>query len=409
MTQKVITSPDADAHTTGDVARLLEVDDLRTHFRTERGTVKAVDGVSLTLDRGHTLGVVGESGSGKTILSRSIMGLLPARNTIRQGRVRYEGTDIIGYDQHQMGDIWGAEMAMVFQDPMTSLNPVMKIGHQITESLTHHLRMDKREAKETAVALLASVGIPEPAQRFDEYPHQLSGGMRQRVTIAIALACGPKLLFADEPTTALDVTVQAQILDLLAAQQRERHMAMILVTHDLGVVAGRTDEILVMYGGKVVEHAPTAALFAGVKMPYTEALLRSIPKIDHRSHTRLDAIPGRPPDLVNQPQGCNFAPRCRYVQARCLTAEPPLLTIGDTGHRYRCWFPVGTPEGADALARNTALADDGDAATAGFRAATAAMANGPESEPKPQTPAPATDTGTAVSPTSQVPDAPETS
>ncbi len=377
MTQKVISSPDADGQPADGIAPLLEVDDLRTHFRTERGTVKAVDGVSLTLDRGRTLGVVGESGSGKTILSRSIMGLLPERNTIRQGRVRYEGTDIIGYDQHQMGDIWGAEMAMVFQDPMTSLNPVMKIGNQITESLAHHLHMDRREAKETAIALLASVGIPEPAQRFDVYPHQLSGGMRQRVTIAIALACGPKLLFADEPTTALDVTVQAQILDLLAAQQRERHMAMILVTHDLGVVAGRTDEILVMYGGKVVEHAPTTTLFAGVKMPYTEALLRSIPMIDHPSHTRLDAIPGRPPDLVHQPKGCNFAPRCRYVQAQCLTAEPPLLTIGDTGHRYRCWFPVGTPEGAEALARNVALGDDGDVAGAGFRAATEAVAADP--------------------------------
>jgi oligopeptide/dipeptide ABC transporter ATP-binding protein len=415
VTSKVITAP-GDARGVASDHRLLEVEDLRTWFRTDRGTVKAVDGVSLTLDRGMTLGVVGESGSGKTILSRSVMGLLPARNTIRTGRVRYEGVDIVDYDQHQMRDIWGAEMAMVFQDPMTSLNPVMKIGHQITESLVHHLRMGKSDAKQTAIALLASVGIPEPAQRFDEYPHQLSGGMRQRVTIAIALACGPKLLFADEPTTALDVTVQAQILDLLAAQQRERHMAMILVTHDLGVVAGRTDEILVMYGGKVVEHAPTTALFDQVKMPYTEALLRSIPKLDMASHTRLDAIPGRPPDLVNQPAGCNFAPRCRYVQPRCLREEPPLLTIGTTGHRYRCWFPVGTAEGSEALARNTALAaGSDDIAAAGLKAATDALGtaprrpDGPPAAPAPPvspsaadltsaddgvTPTAATDTGT---------------
>jgi oligopeptide/dipeptide ABC transporter ATP-binding protein len=333
---------------------LLEVVDLTTRFRTERGTVHAVDGVSFTLDRGRTLGVVGESGSGKTVLSRSVMGLLPARNVERSGHVFYEGTDIIGYGQKRMSDVWGAEMAMVFQDPMTSLNPVMKIGAQITESLRHHLRVDRREADATALALLASVGIPAPERRLKEYPHQLSGGMRQRITIAIALACGPKVLFADEPTTALDVTVQAQILDLLAEQQRERHMAMILVSHDLGVVAGRTDEIMVMYGGRVVEQAPTAVLFGDVKMPYTEALLRSIPRIESPSHSRLEAIPGRPPQLISPPQGCNFAPRCRYVQPRCLEEAPPLVPAGDPAHRFRCWFPVGTPEGADALARNQA-------------------------------------------------------
>jgi oligopeptide/dipeptide ABC transporter ATP-binding protein len=251
-----------------------------------------------------------------------------------------------------MSKVWGAEMAMIFQDPMTSLNPVMKIGSQITESLRFHLGVDKSEANATALALLASVGIPAPEQRLKEYPHQLSGGMRQRVTIAIALACGPKVLFADEPTTALDVTVQAQILDLLAEQQRERHMAMILVSHDLGVVAGRTDEIMVMYGGRVVEQAPTDVLFSAVRMPYTEALLRSIPRIEQASHSRLEAIPGRPPQLISPPSGCNFAPRCRYVQARCLEETPPLIPAEDPRHRYRCWFPVGTPEGAEALARN---------------------------------------------------------
>jgi peptide/nickel transport system ATP-binding protein len=333
---------------------LLEVTDLSTSFRTERGVVHAVDGVTFTLDRGHTLGVVGESGSGKTVLSRSIMGLLGGKNVIREGSVRYEGTEIIDYSAKQMSSVWGAEMSMVFQDPMTSLNPVMKIGKQITESLHRHLNVDKDEANQTAIALLKSVGIPAPEQRLDEYPHQLSGGMRQRVTIAIALACGPKILFADEPTTALDVTVQAQILDLLEEQQRERHMAMILVTHDLGVVRTRADEIIVMYGGKVVEQAPTRTLFAEKKMPYTEALLRSIPRLDMPSHTRLDAIPGRPPNLIAPPKGCNFAPRCRYVQQRCLEERPPLVAGEAQGHFYRCFFPIGTPESDEALARNLA-------------------------------------------------------
>jgi peptide/nickel transport system ATP-binding protein len=350
-------------------ARLLEVRDLKTHFLTERGPVRAVDGVSFSLDRGRTLGIVGESGSGKTILSRSVMGLLPKRNVYREGQVLYEGQDIMGFSANQMRSVWGSEMAMVFQDPMTSLNPVVKVGRQLTESLRYHLSMSKQDASDTAIALLASVGIPEPAQRVREYPHQLSGGMRQRVTIAIALACGPKLLFADEPTTALDVTVQAQILNLLKRQQVERHMAMILVTHDLGVVAGRTDEIAVMYAGKIVEKAPTSVLFSKMKMPYTEALMNSIPKLDQKSHTTLEVIPGRPPDLVNPPAGCNFAPRCKYVQDRCLTEEPPLLEADTPGHVFRCWYPVGSPEAAEALARNqgagTPVAVSGLAATEG--------------------------------------------
>ncbi|HVN52165.1 MAG TPA: ABC transporter ATP-binding protein [Acidimicrobiales bacterium] len=354
MSRKLVTGPAASGTDGG--TQLLKVVDLKTHFKTERGAVRAVDGVSLELERGRTLGVVGESGSGKTILSRSIMGLLPRKNVIREGHVYYEGNDIVGYSQDQMRDVWGSEMAMVFQDPMTSLNPVMKIERQITESLVLHLKMDKSEASATALSLLQSVGIPEPEQRLGEYPHQLSGGMRQRVTIAIALACGPKILFADEPTTALDVTVQAQILNLLARQQSERHMAMILVTHDLGVVAGRTDDIAVMYAGKIVEQAPTPTLFANMKMPYTEALVRSIPKLDNPSHTPLEIIPGRPPDLVNPPRGCNFAPRCKYAQAKCLEEEPPLAPAETPGHLYRCWFPVGTPENREALARNQAAA-----------------------------------------------------
>ena len=333
---------------------LLQVTDLKTHFLTPRGRVRAVDGVTLSLERGRTLGVVGESGSGKTVLSRSIMGLLPRSNVERTGSIVYDGTEISGFSQSEMRSVWGPEMAMVFQDPMTSLNPVMRIGRQITESLRYHLDMDKSEAKELAISLLKSVGIPEPAKRFREYPHQLSGGMRQRVVIAIALACGPKLLFADEPTTALDVTVQAQILNLLDGQQRERFMAMVLVTHDLGVVAGRAHDIAVMYAGKVVEKASAATLFKSMRMPYTEALLESIPKLEYRSHTRLASIPGRPPDLANPPKGCNFAPRCRYVQPKCLEEEPPLFEGVEPGHQYRCFFPVGTDAGREALARNIA-------------------------------------------------------
>jgi oligopeptide/dipeptide ABC transporter ATP-binding protein len=323
--------------------RLLEVLDLSTAFKTPRGLARAVDNVSLTLDRGRTLGIVGESGSGKSVLSRSIMGLLPKQNVVRSGSVRFEGEEISKRSEGAMRDLWGAEMAMVFQDPMTSLNPVMKVGNQITESLRSHLGMEKDHARETALALFRSVGIPEAKRRLDEYPHQMSGGMRQRIVIAIALACGPKLLFADEPTTALDVTVQAQILNLLAQQQRERHMAMILVTHDLGVVAGRADEIAVMYAGQIVEKAPTRTLFASMHMPYTEALMKSIPKLDQPSHTKLDIIAGRPPDLVNPPKGCKFAPRCPYTQQRCLDEEPPLVEAETPGHYYKCWFPVNAP------------------------------------------------------------------
>jgi peptide/nickel transport system ATP-binding protein len=254
-----------------------------------------------------------------------------------------------------MRAFWGSQMSMIFQDPMTSLNPVMKIGKQITEALRQHLDVSKSFANDLAENLLESVRIPEPGKRLKEYPHQLSGGMRQRVCIAVALAAGPKLLFADEPTTALDVTVQAQVLDLMAAQQRDRFMAIVLVTHDLGVVAGRADDIAVMYAGRIVEKAPTTTLFANMKMPYTEALLSSIPKLDDQSHTRLATIPGRPPDLVHPPKGCKFAPRCKYVQDKCIDEEPPLTELGG-GHQYRCWFPVGTPEGAAALEKNQAAA-----------------------------------------------------
>jgi oligopeptide/dipeptide ABC transporter ATP-binding protein len=331
---------------------LLEVTDVATWFETDRGLVHAVDGVSFTLERGRTLGIVGESGSGKTVLTRSIMGLLPKKGVVRQGSIKFDGVEIGQATPKQMRKYWGASMAMVFQDPMTALNPVMKIGKQITESIGTHLDVTRTFSHELAVSLLESVRVPDPERRMDEYPHQLSGGLRQRVCIAVALACGPQLLLADEPTTALDVTVQAQVLDLLEAQQRERFMALLLVTHDLGVVAGRADEVVVMYAGQVVEKASTGTLFSDMKMPYTEALLLSIPKIAEPSHTRLTAIPGRPPDLVDVPQGCRFAARCAYVQDRCREEQPPLRPGTVPGHEFRCWFPVGTPEGADALARN---------------------------------------------------------
>jgi peptide/nickel transport system ATP-binding protein len=330
---------------------LLEVEDLLTHFETPAGVVRAVDGVSFTLHRGQALGVVGESGSGKTILARSVMGLLPRYGVIRSGGVRFEGRDITNFTPSEMRKLWGSEMAMIFQDPMTSLNPVVRIGRQLTEGLRAHVGVSKADARATAESLLTDVGIPEPHRRMEEYPHQLSGGMRQRVTIATALACGPTLLLADEPTTALDVTVQAQILDLLQAQQQERNMSVLLVTHDLGVVAGRTDEIAVMYAGRIVERAPTSVLFSNMKMPYTEALLRSIPKLEQPSHTRLSIIGGRPPNLISPPPGCKFAPRCPYAQERCHVEEPPLIEAEDPRHVYSCWYPVGSEVWQDAQER----------------------------------------------------------
>jgi oligopeptide/dipeptide ABC transporter ATP-binding protein len=326
-------------------APLLAVEDYAVRFQTRRGMLRAVDGVSFELDKGRTLGIVGESGSGKTVLARSIMGLLHDKNVERRGRVMFDGRDISRLSRRQSRAIRGTELAMVFQDPMTSLNPVMKIGKQLTEGMRAHLDLDADARQAAAIELLRSVGIPAPARRMVQYPFELSGGMRQRVTIAIALACHPRLLIADEPTTALDVTIQAQILNLLDAKKAERDMAMILVTHDLGVVAGRTDEIVVMYAGKIVEQAPTAELFAAMRMPYTEALLRSIPKLDDPSHAPLITIGGRPPALTAPPPGCRFAPRCPYAQRRCHEQEPPLTTdeTVSPSHRFACWYPVGTP------------------------------------------------------------------
>ena len=347
----------ADANTHGRRSAsgddLLVVDDLRTHFHVPAGAVKAVDGVSFRLRRGTTLGIVGESGSGKTVLSRSVMGLNTVSNAVTTGSVVYDGMELVGRPQREMKALWGAEMAMVFQDPMTSLNPVVKVGRQLTEHMRHHLGIGKSEARAAAVELLRSVRIPEADERFDNYPHEMSGGMRQRVCIASALACSPKLLFADEPTTALDVTVQHQILNLLSQLQREHDMTMILVTHDLGVVATRANEIAVMYAGRIVEKAATKTLFADMKHPYTQSLLWSIPKTSQPKHTRLNAIAGRPPDLINPPPGCKFAPRCAYAQPLCIEVEPPLRT-DTSGHQYACHIPIGTPENAAAFERNLA-------------------------------------------------------
>jgi len=320
---------------------LLAVEDLHTHFDTPRGRVRAVDGVSFSLDRGQTLGIVGESGCGKSVLSRTIMSLLPSTARVPQAsRVIFDGRDLRRLPERQLRRVRGRHMAMIFQDPMTSLNPVMTCGAQVIETLTYHMGLSRRAARDRSVELLTAVGIPEPARRVDHYPHQLSGGMRQRVAIAIALSCEPALLIADEPTTALDVTVQAEILDLLARQQRERRMALILITHDLGVVAGHTDAVAVMYAGRIVERAATTALFARTRMPYTEALLRSIPRLQDPPHTPLQTIAGRPPDLIDPPPGCSFAPRCRYAADDCRRAMPALT---GEDHAFACWHPVGAP------------------------------------------------------------------
>ncbi len=316
---------------------LLSLEGLTVDLPTPRGNLRAVDGVDLALAAGQTLGIVGESGCGKTMLSRAILQLLPKRARVG-GRVMFEGQDISKLRPDALRRLRGPALAVVFQDPMTSLNPVLTIGTQLVETLQAHLAVDGREAVRRGVELLAAVGIPAPEQRMGQYPHQLSGGMRQRVAIAIALSCEPRLLIADEPTTALDVTVQAQILDLLARETRRRHMAMILITHDLGVVAGRTDEVAVMYAGRIVERAPTRALFHGPRMPYTEALLAAIPKLDSAPHTRLPTIEGRPPDPTRRMPGCAFAPRCRYAEGDCVVGKPGLGPV-DAGHEFACWHP----------------------------------------------------------------------
>jgi peptide/nickel transport system ATP-binding protein len=320
--------------------KLLVVKDLTTTFATGGGDLTAVNHVSFDLARNETLGIVGESGSGKTVLSRTIMGLQPRVNTTVTGSSIIDGFEVVGASENDKRTIWGTEVAMVFQDPMTSLNPVMRIGKQIDEALRVRLGMNRQDAKARAIELLELVGIPSPVQRYNAYPGQLSGGMRQRVVIAIALACSPKLLMADEPTTGLDVTIQAQILNLLDELKERMKMSVILVTHDLGVVATRTSRIAVMYAGRIVETGTTRDVFYHHRMPYTRALLESSPKVANKSHTRLITIPGRPPNLLNLSDGCSFAPRCKYATDQCHLVRPELQPSVEPGHSFACWNPL---------------------------------------------------------------------
>ncbi|MEU1520995.1 ABC transporter ATP-binding protein [Nocardia rhamnosiphila] len=318
---------------------LLDVRDLTTVFDTPRGQLRAVDGVSLTVERGRAHGIVGESGSGKSVLVRSIMNLLPRNAAMGPGsKVYFDGRDIDTMSAEEKKHLWGPRIGMVFQDPMTALNPVRKVGAQIADPQRHHLRLSKSVAWRNAADLLAQVGISDPGRRLEQYPHELSGGMRQRVMIAIAIGCEPELLIADEPTTALDVTVQRQILELLGTLRRERNMGMVLITHDLGVVAEHADDVSVMYAGKIVEAAATRTLFRDMRHRYTSALLRSTPRVDAVPHSRLYSISGRPPDLVQPPGGCRFAPRCDHAVAEC--ERPPVDRWLGASHRYACHNPV---------------------------------------------------------------------
>jgi len=315
---------------------LLQIEDLRTHFFTDDGVVRAVDGVSLELGARETLAVVGESGSGKSVTALSVLRLVPEPpGRIVGGRILFAGRDLVGLSGDAMRKIRGKEISMIFQEPMTSLNPVYSCGEQIIEAVVLHEKVDRARARQRAIEMLGLVGIPVPEQRVDEYPHQMSGGMRQRVMIAMALACRPSILIADEPTTALDVTIQAQILELLKRLQRELGMAVLLITHDLGVVAETADRVAVMYAGQIVEYCDTAAAFRRTLHPYTAGLLASLPRLGAKREA-LRVIPGNVPNPARFPQGCRFHPRCPIVQDRCRAHEPPMLTF-DGAHRSRCW------------------------------------------------------------------------
>jgi ABC-type dipeptide/oligopeptide/nickel transport system ATPase component len=322
------------------MSSILKLENLKVRFSTHRGQLEAVRGVDLDVEAGTSIGIVGESGSGKTVMSRAAMGLLSGSTVTREGRITFDGKVLSDMSRDEVRNEFGTGMAMIFQDPMTALNPVRRIGSQLQESLRVRLGMSRKEARARSIELLTLVRIPEPSQMLRKFPNQLSGGMRQRIMIAIAISCNPKLLFADEPTTALDVTVQAQILELLTDLRKKLNMTMVLVTHDLGVVAGNTDYVAVMYAGEIVEQAPTAELFANMKMPYTEALFKSIPNIQMKAGSRLPVIEGRLPDPTDRPPGCGFAARCNYAQDKCFTDHPELEKAND-GHLYRCWFPLG--------------------------------------------------------------------
>ncbi|HEX5833605.1 MAG TPA: ABC transporter ATP-binding protein [Pyrinomonadaceae bacterium] len=320
------------------MSHLLEVNDLRTHFPTRAGLVRAVDGVSFHLDRGELLGLVGESGCGKSMTALSVMRLIAPPGRIVSGEVLFDGKDLLRLSDAEMRQMRGDDIAMIFQDPMTSLNPVYTVGEQIAEALRLHRKLSRKDARQATIDAMREVAIPDPARRSDDYPHQLSGGMRQRVMIAMALACNPKLLIADEPTTALDVTIQAQILELLNELRKQRDLAVLLITHDLGVVAEVADRVAVMYTGRIVEESPVEELFARPKHPYTEGLLRSVPKLttdDVVRKERLETIEGVVPSPTELPEGCHFAPRCPHRMPRCTEYEIPLYEL-EGGVEVRC-------------------------------------------------------------------------
>ncbi len=328
---------------------LLDVKDLHTEFRTGAGVVRAVDGVSYAVEQGETIAIVGESGSGKSVSALSILRLIPdPPGRITRGEVRFLGRDLMQLPDAQMREVRGGDIGMVFQEPMTSLNPVLTIGRQITETLEQHRRADRAAAHRRAIELLGLVGIADPARRLKQYPHELSGGMRQRVMIAIALACDPKLIIADEPTTALDVTIQAQILELMSGLTRRLNVALIIITHNLGVVARYAKRVNVMYAGRIVESGPAAAIYHNPRHPYTMALLRSVPRLDRPRRARLDPVDGQPPDLTRLDQGCAFRPRCRFAIEACAKAWPPLEPVGPAGHLSACLraHEIGAAAGA---------------------------------------------------------------
>ena len=331
--------------------KVLEVEDIRTRFHTRDGTVHAVNGIGFDLSEGELLGVVGESGSGKSVTMMSLLKLLPMPPAeIVSGRACLDGEDLIALDVDELRRVRGARVGFIFQDPMTSLNPVLSVGYQLTEPLRIHLGMSRREARRRAVELLERVGIPAAASRLGDFPHQFSGGMRQRVMIAIALACNPKVLIADEPTTALDVTIQAQILDLVKGLRRESGTAIIWITHDLGVMAGLADRVMVMYGGLVVERASADRLYKHPRHPYTRGLLGTLPRLDGTRAERLASIPGQPPSLDRAPAACPFAPRCGHAFQRCREENPPLESVVE-GHEVACWLEAG-PEPDTTRARH---------------------------------------------------------
>ena len=319
---------------------VLKVEGLKTLFRTKEETIHAVNGVSFHIHEGELLGVVGESGSGKSVTMMSLMKLLPMPPAqIVGGRVEFNGRDIAPLDVKELRPIRGGQIGFVFQDPMTSLNPVFSVGFQLMEPLQVHLGLSRKAARKRAIELLELVGIPEATQRFSDYPHQFSGGMRQRVMIAIALACNPKLLIADEPTTALDVTIQAQILELIRTLRKELGMGIIWITHDLAVIAGIADRVLVMYGGLIVEQAPVQALYETPKHPYTQALLDTLPHLESHRESRLNSIQGQPPNLFTAPRSCLFAPRCQHAFDKCQQENPTMRRVG-AGHEVACWWDV---------------------------------------------------------------------